>query len=208
MKYVQKRGAPQAYRAWCRKVQGTWEEHYGELRGDLKSLVLVGLIKEQGDICAYTMKRIDIFSSHIEHIKPETLCRAEEAGSDLEYSNMVACFPRTGMAHRCRYGAQKKADWWFPALFVSPLNPSCEKRFRFGRDGAISAVRNTAAAINTIRVLGLDNASLTEDRRRAIDELIYGPGGNYPLSRAEALRLQGQVCDRSAGGFVEFCIAF
>lgn len=33
------------------------------------------LLREQGFICAYTLKRISLDSCHIEHLKPEELCR-------------------------------------------------------------------------------------------------------------------------------------
>jgi len=207
MKFVQKGGLPHGYRTWCRNVHGTNKEDYRELPGGIKSLLLAALSREQGGICAYTMKRIDKDTAHIEHVKPETLCRADEIGSDLDYSNMVSCFPRIGMGRECRFGAQKKSDWWIPELFVSPLHPACEQRFRFRRNGEIHAVGNNAAAVNTISVLGLNHPSLMEDRRRVIGEIIYGQSGNDPLSKAKALRLREQICVRSDGRFIEFCIA-
>lgn len=206
MKYVRKGGSPQEYSAWRRSVRGTNKESYHEVPGNIKAIVLAALADEQGEICAYTMRRIAARTSHVEHIKPESVCRVELRGSDLDFSNMVACFPRDGMPSSCRYGAQKKGNWWTPALFVSPLNPACETRFRFSSDGGISAVGNNEAAISTIEVLGLDNGSLTEDRRRAIEAFIYGDGSD-PLSKAKASRLRSAVCSRSGGRYVEFCVA-
>jgi uncharacterized protein (TIGR02646 family) len=173
----------------------------------IKSAVLAALVHEQGDLCAYTMKRIEVGTSHIEHVKPESLCREDEKGSDLDFANMVACFPRVGMRRVYRYGAQKKDNWWEASLFVSPLDPRCERRFRFNLDGEISAVGANAAARNTIKVLALDHPTLTEDRYRAIDEFIYGQGGSDPLTKAKASRLRRDVCGRSGGRFKEFCVA-
>jgi uncharacterized protein (TIGR02646 family) len=207
MKFVQKGGPPHEYRNWCRQVEGTNKEDYREMQSDIKSVVLAALIQEQGDICAYTMKRIDRETSHIEHVKPESLCRSDRKGSDLSFANMLACFPRDGMRRVHRYGAQKKDDWWDTALFVSPLDPACEKRFRFNLAGEISATSVNAAARKTIRVLALDHPALTEERRRAIDEWLYGQGGSEPLSKAKASRLREKVCNRSAGRFIEFCVA-
>jgi len=156
------------------------------------------------------MKRIDAEASHIEHIKPEALCRADRTGSDLEYTNLVACFPAEGMKGRYRYGAQLKDDWWEDGgfTFVSPLHPACESRFRFGLDGGISAVNNHPKAVTTIRVLGLDHCSLTEDRKRVIDEFIFGPTGNTPLSKAQAARAITGLSHRNGEGhFREFCVA-
>jgi len=206
MKYINKGGPPHGYRLWCRTVSGTNKESYTEIPGAIKALVLAALAKEQGDICAYTMRRIGTTTSHIEHIKPESLCRTDQRGSDLDFSNMVACFPRDGMPRDCRYGAQKKGNWWDAKVFVSPLKSSCEKKFRFAMSGAISAVGGNEAAIKTIAVLGLDNGSLTEDRRRAIEELIYGNGSD-PLSKAKAARLRSAICLKSGGRYIEFCVA-
>ena len=208
MKYIQKGGVPNEYRRWCREVRGTQKEDYREMPSEVKGVALAALVKDQGRICAYTMKRVDPDSSHIEHIKPESLCRNEMKGADLDFGNLLACFPREGMRRTYRYGAQEKGSWWDSTLFVSPLVPACERRFRFNIDGEISAVGANEAASKTIEVLALDNEALTEDRRRAIREFLYGKDGSAPLSRAKASRLKETVCVRSGGQFVEFCVAF
>jgi uncharacterized protein (TIGR02646 family) len=207
MKFVSKGGSPHEYRGWCRSVVGSSKERYDEVPGPIKAIVLDALSKDQGDICAYTMRRIGRTTSHVEHVKPESICVQDRVGSDLDFSNMVACFPRDGMPRKWRYGAQKKANWWVPARFVSPLDPSCEKRFHFNLDGEVSAVRVNDAALSTIHVLGLDNETLTEDRRRAIQEFIYGEDGRNPLSKAKASRLRSEVCSKSDGKYAEFCVA-
>jgi len=91
---------------------------------------------------------------------------------------------------------------------VSPLHPVCERRFRFDLNGNIVAVANHPAALATIRVLALDHESLTEDRKRVIEEFIYGPQGDEPLSPAHAQRALQAICERDRQGrFYEFCIA-
>jgi uncharacterized protein (TIGR02646 family) len=168
------------------------------------------LLNEQGWICAYTMKRIDDANSHIEHIKPETLCRADQKGSDLDYDNLVTCFPLWGMDRKYRYGAQQKGDWWKNdgREFVSPLHPNCETRFRFDLEGNIAAVNGHKSAQKTIQVLGLDHGTLTEERRRVIEEFVYGETRDNPLSQTQASRAIGTICERDgAGCFHEFCMA-
>ena len=156
------------------------------------------------------MRRIENRSAHVEHIKPQTRCRADIQGSDLDYNNLVACFPREGMKGAYRYGAQKKDNWWENngAEFLSPLQNTCELFIRFDLEGEISVVRNHAAAVKTIRVLGLDHASLVEDRKRVIEEFIYGPKGDEPMSQANARRVRGAICEPDGRGyFYEFCVA-
>jgi hypothetical protein len=114
------------------------------------------------------------------------------------------------MQRAYRYGAQKKDNWWENdgVEFVSPLHPVCERRFRFDLNGKIVAVANYPAALATIRVLALDHESLTEDRKRVIEEFIYGPQRDEPLSPAHAQRALEAICERDRQGrFYEFCIA-
>lgn len=210
MKYIRKRGCPHAYRVWCTGVAGTAKEDYRELPKGEKQGLLTALLTEQGALCAYTMRRIDQGSSHIEHIKPQSLCRQDEVGSDLDYRNLVACFPREGLYARYRYGAQQKDNWWDDggALFVSPLQPVCEKRFRFNVDGTVIAVGNHDAAVTTIEVLKLNHPNLEEDRKRAIQEFVFGSSGADPLSQSKAKQALGAVCNRDRrGAFYEFCLA-
>lgn len=211
MKYVRKAGSPFLYARWCTKVDGTSKADWREVPSHLKEQVLSSMVKEQGGICAYTMRRIDERLSHVEHIKPQALCRAQSRGSDLEYSNLIACFPREGMRNVYRYGAQKKGDWWAHngAEFVSPLQPTCELAFRFHLDGSIAASGGRAAAARTtIGLLALDHQSLTEDRKRVIEEFVYGSSGKEPLSLAGARRVQRRICERDVHGrFHEFCVA-
>lgn len=210
MKHVRKAGAPHDYIAWRNRVRGTADEDYRHLQNPEKASLQRALVREQGSLCAYTMRRIDESSSHIEHIKPEALCRIEQAGADLDYDNIVACFPREGMAKGCRYGAQRKDDWWEDdgVEFVSPMHPACESRFHFDLAGNITPVRNHRAAVTTIQVLALDHPSLTEDRKRVIEEFIYGANGSDPLSRAAAHRATNNITERGANGsFYEFCIS-
>ena len=131
-------------------------------------------------------------------------------GSDLDYRNLLACFPKEGMLVHNRYGAQAKGDWWENngSEFISPLVPNCESHFKFNLKGEIGSTRNNVRASKTINVLKLDNKSLTEDRKRAITEFIYGEEGVNPISKNEAQRVLSALSKKNAeGNFVEFCTA-
>lgn len=210
MKYIQKTGPPRRYSDWRNKVRRSNKNDFQELPRIEKQALLNGLLREQGWICAYTMRRIDDESSHVEHIRPQSVCRAMLVGSDLDYDNLVACFPRENAPVKYRYGAQQKDDWWENggADFVSPLHPACETRFRFNLNGEISAVGKAKAPVTTIRILKLDHPTLTEDRRRAIKEFIYGPNGSDPLTLKRARNVRESICQRNGDGhFWEFCVA-
>lgn len=210
MKYIEKTGCPHSYSEWCAEVAGTDKSDWREVFSEHKELILTAMIADQGGLCAYTMRQIDNNSSHVEHIKPQSRCREDRRGSDLDYSNLVACFPRDGMKAQCRYGAQLKDNWWDNdgAEFVSPLQPACEQVFRFKLNGEIEAIDNRTEAITTIDVLGLNHRSLAEDRKRVIEEFIYGPTKDAPMSSAAAQRVRDTICDRDGNGrFYEFCVA-
>ena len=204
MKYIQKAAAPRAFTDWRARVRGTDKEKFGELPAAEKAVLINALMGEQGGLCAYTMRHSEETSSHIEHIKPQTVCRAEQPGNDLDYQNLVACFPREGMKSQYRYGAQARGYWWNPPLFVTPLQPNCEARFRFNLYGEVAALDGDAAAAETLKRLALDHKSLTEDRRRVIEDFIY----SEPLTVTAAQRWIAQVAQRKKDGqFIEFCIA-
>lgn len=183
--------------------------------------VVAALLMEQGYLCAYTLKLIDEASAHIEHVKPQTLCRKEDDAReaaqqerkrfDVAWGNMVACFPSPG-APRPEYGAVKKDDWWpTDGLdgFVSPLVEGCEARFRFELSGEIKVEdREDAAGKNTIEKIGLNDARLQELRRRAFIEMGLHPKSERPLSSpAKVNRLLAAWRHRDANQrFKEFCV--
>lgn len=211
MKFVRKAGAPHAYRAWRKTMKGQPNEDFPHgLQNPLKKELHDALLHEQGYLCAYTMKRVGYATSHIEHIKPESVCREEVRGSDLDYENMVACFPKEGMETAYRYGAQKRGSWWDNdgAEFITPLNPACERHFRFDGEGNIKAVGELAAAKKTIEKLGLDHETLTEDRKLAIQVFVYGDKGDDPISIPKAKAgMASMGRPNRAGEFPEFCVA-
>lgn len=211
MKYIRKHKAPpREYLNWCREMKGKNNEDYRCLQNPEKGILHNQLIAEQGNICAYTMKRIDKDISHIEHIKPESECRKDETGSDLYYTNLVACFPKDGMESKCRYGAQAKDSWWEEdgIHFVSPLHTRCQSLIQFNRKGEVLALGNNPDAINTISILKLDNDELTEERRRAISVFIEGKNGDSPMAKKFAETSISEVLKRrNDGSYFPFCMA-
>jgi uncharacterized protein (TIGR02646 family) len=212
MKYIEKSAPPESFKQWYETQQGlVINFNYSSLPNPEKSEFHKKLLDEQGSICAYTMKRISHDTSHIEHIKPRHICLQEAIGLDLDYFNLIACFPREGMSSKCRYGAQYKDKWWDNNgnNFISPLNPICETLFVFSLDGNINLVdHQNEAALTTIRVLKLDDDQLSYDRRLAIRSFIFGENGTDPIDLNFANNAIGNICNKNqAGMFFEFCIA-
>lgn len=208
MKFIQKQRQPQELIAWLRApiqpddggAPTAWS--YDDMPAPVRSAVLASLVREQGGLCCYTGRRIDVQSAHIEHLKPQALCVNHE---DTEYVNLLAAFPAPNVPVQCKYGAHAKKDWYDELRFVHPLRQECERRFRFRTNGKITPADNTdAAATETIRQLALDHSELVGLRKTAIDEALF----DVKLSRAQIIRLRDAMNERDGNGlFRPFCFA-
>ncbi len=206
MRKIEKRSEPALLREWRAANQaspagGGINYGYAALRqsSTVASHLLESLLAEQGGLCAYTGRRIDPHSAHVEHIVAQTHC---ERGQDVAYDNMVACWPQPNGPHG-QFGAHAKGSWPSPAeaaMFVSPLSKGCEARFIFNQRGEIKASVTDLAAAATIEKLKLDNKLLTALRGREIESVL---GTMRGLSLKEARqRLRGiqDTEDALAGG--------
>lgn len=206
MKSITKSPPPADYQLWYNtqkvlKVTFNYGSFLNPERRNLKEFMVV----DQGFLCAYSMKRISKIDSHIEHIIPQTLC---SFGQDVDYLNLLACYPKpnTGM---CKYGAHPKKCWWIPTLFISPLNLSCELKFIFNIKGEIYPCGNSVpASTATINVLKLDEPSLVFERKKSIEEFLFGPDGASPLSCVDAKKAIDIIYKPNTSGILyEYCIA-
>lgn len=185
-----------------------YDTHLGE---DERKPIKNALLKEQGNICAYTLKRISYETSHIEHLKPEELCRQDmkagrETVSDLDYANMVACFPikgPKGISSDKYFGAIKKGQTWTNdgQDYILPLLATCEQNFKFNLSGQIEGT--TDKGRNTVKLLALDHAILTEERKKAIESFI---GKDKPIKKAKTTQAIAEIDKMENGNFIEFCI--
>jgi uncharacterized protein (TIGR02646 family) len=157
------------------------------------------LLAEQFHLCAYTLRQLKTAanceangldtraSCHIEHLLPQ--CR-KVPGEDIDYQNMVACYPPSQSKVACEYGAHEKANF-DPSGggFISPLSPAVESHFAFDERGGITGL--TADGISTIRVLKLDHKTLVNDRAAVIKGYLHPRGKK--LSAQAARRLAQDV---------------
>ena len=142
MRYIQKQHPPRLLTEWIQKNKHDINFNYDLLRQDKTAIQSLSeaLLKEQYYLCAYTGLRLDNSTFHIEHLKPQEYC---ERGEDVDYKNLVACYPEPNRPSKLLYGAHKKDNWPSPEEekdFVSPLNPVCENKFQFTKDGKIKGV--------------------------------------------------------------------
>lgn len=179
MRTIRKRQEPKELTEWTAANQAEPDVtginfDYDALRQNDEAInaVLNALLAEQGQLCAYTGRRISPAAAHIEHLLPQALC---ERGYDVAYHNLIACWPAPNTP-RCPYGAHAKDDWPSPEempQFVSPLSSGCGGRFHFNQRGEIThASDDDAAAKMTIAKLRLDHKSLTAMRQSDIDGVL------------------------------------
>lgn len=208
MRHIQKNNEPQSLIQWRAVNQNDPNFGYRLIEANLRGDIWQALVAEQGRLCAYTGRRIDEASCHIEHPKPQAHCMN---GEDVSFANMLACVPAPN-APGLPYGAHKKGSWpdaTEEALFVSPLRPSCEERFSFTLSGEIRASSPAdAAAKETIDRLGLNHTLMQQFRKAAIEATlgIRGRGhASLNLHSARA-RLNGlRAAERNRSPLEPFC---
>ncbi len=203
MKKIVKQSQPTELQHW-RATNASVPENlrYG-CGGFPNSAVLNALLAEQGLLCAYTLMKISSDKAHIEHLKPQSLCKN---GEDVAWDNMIACFPQPGAQHP-GFGAVQKDRWWEETLFISPLVENCESRFRYKGDGSIkAAVEGDFAAVTTIDKLKLDCDRLREARKKAIMKAgLHKRATNPIMTESKVKGFIQNLSKRQGNGFIEFC---
>ena len=166
MKHIIKNSEPPELIEY-RKTPGVCFE---SMDSEVKRALKKSLIEEQGYLCCYCGKRIEITDNlKIEHI----LSQSKFAYAQLLYSNMIlSCdggeTDRTsGNKKFPEHCDSKKKD---VILALPPTNLCCENCFIYGEDGSIDALPGKNQGIEeVIQILGLDNPVLKNQRKAAID---------------------------------------
>lgn len=205
MRQINKNAEPGVLTAWKAANRALPNYCYDSLSAILRGAIRTALVAEQRGLCAYTGRRIDNNTCHIEHLRPQRHC---EPGDDVDYRNLVAAVPAPNTP-RLPYGAQQK-DGWPPIreeyLFVSPLSVGCGTRFEYNLKGEVLPARaGDEAAGETIDRLGLNNPALVRLRKAAIDATLKIPGrgpASIDVSNARR-RLRGLEQAENQTGLLE-----
>lgn len=207
MRWIKKTRAPKLLRDWIAQADQLTDFNYDfglNSCAEAKAELHLQLVVEQFFLCAYAGVEITTETSHIEHLKPRNKCKR---GEDVDYFNMVACFPVNGGDETHGFGAPFKKGWWDPANFVSPLDKNCERRFTYTWSGRMKpAVDTDKPASETIKKLQLDSKGIVEHRLKAIKGFFGFVQGRDPISLNEAVKLLS-VIDRPKrdGRLTPFC---
>jgi uncharacterized protein (TIGR02646 family) len=198
MKSITKLGQPEELIRWKAENAETPQNlvYGGSFPGEA---VRKSLLNEQFHLCAYTLRRLKTAAEcqiaeddtraacHIEHLLPQS---RRVPGEDIDYQNMLACFPASQSAVACEFGAHAKAGF-DPTNggFVSPLSPTAEAHFEFDKYGGIQGT--TVEGNSTIKLLKLNHKTLVNDRLAVIKGYLQPKGKN--VSAQAARRLADEV---------------
>jgi uncharacterized protein (TIGR02646 family) len=127
MKHIIKQSEPIEFSEWKQQANDDWQPTYDNLSGDVKKSVKASLMEEQGYICCYCERRLEINDSHIEHFQPQH----DPVVDALDYSNIICSCQDRLKKGEPRHCGNLKGDWFDRTLLISPLEPSCEERFHF-----------------------------------------------------------------------------
>ena len=197
MKYIVKQEEPAALAEWKALKNDEWSPTYGKLSGDVKNIVKMALMAEQGYICCYCERRLTDNDSHIEHFSSQ-----ENTSTDpLDFTNLLCSCQQRLKRGEPRHCGNLKDKWFDEQLLLSPLDPECESRFAFTGDGYISSAQPTdKAATETVVRLGLDIPKLRSLRKSAIEPFLDDSLNQDDVNRF----VSGYLQRNSSGMYGEF----
>ena len=213
MRSINKGTEPHSLCQWKRQnLNAPQNLSYDNLPSAVRDAVKEALLREQGGLCAYTLRKIgQPQDCHIEHVEPQNSAPSK----DLNYRNMAACVPSSGGDTGLGYGAPIKGGTpvTLNVDFVSPHAGGCESRFSYGEDGRVQA--RDDAARTTVDLLQLNHSTLQELRRQAMAAhglSLRGRGlrrAARPLSPSQARKFASDITqpDPRTGLLEPFCVA-
>ena len=198
MKHIEKGCEPQSL-TLHRRHKGADYDNY-EQKDDLRS----ALLREQGGICCYCMRRISSEEMKIEH----WACRRKHQGKQLEYRNLLAaCDGGEGQAKHLQHCDTHKGD---NDIRIHPADPrhNCEDFIRYQADGEIYSEDNRIND-DLNGVLHLNLQWIRVYRKAALDGALARLRRKRPDGNWTTAFLQTEMrrwSDRDAGGlYCEFC---
>ena len=203
MRHIRKGQEPKSLTDWKASQSTTPNCYYECLQNPEMRELRRELLQQQGYICCYCESRIDLSSSHIEHLKPQCDCTDAET---VEFTNLLACCQGEGeISPKPEHCGQKRGS---QALKITPLEPACVEAFAFTEDGQIFANSTQAtqeAATSVIEVLGLNIRKLQRMRESAIQQNLMDFETFTDMERQKLIQFYESA--NASGQYEEFCSA-
>ncbi|MCR5836179.1 MAG: TIGR02646 family protein [Lachnospiraceae bacterium] len=143
------------------------KEKYAYFDGCNKEDIRQALLKEQGNLCAYCMRRIDITNMKIEHWYPENLM---DDNGCLEYNNMLACCVGHNEGDSGKYDTcdTHKKD---TVIYIDPRNSEHINQIQYrSKDGTIYSDNDCFNKdLDIVLNLNSETHYLKQNRKEALD---------------------------------------
>ena len=166
MRHFLKGAPPPQFEAWKAQANEHWQPSYANLQNPEKRELHQALLNEQGQLCCYCGRGISRTDSHIEHFRPQE----QRVDLELSFENLFAsCIRETAPGSPLHCGHAKGRDF-DEAQHVSPLDPTCERRFGYSLDGAILPMDDGATYM--VELLKLDIGFLRTRRSEALNKVF------------------------------------
>ncbi len=138
---------------------------WGELKN--REPIRESLCREQGNLCAYCMRRISAGASHVEHIVPQSMCKP---GQDVDYNNMLAVCDGNENAGNEK-GLTCDRHRRNTPLTVNPLKPETLENIAYRSNGLIYST-DESIHVDLVDTLNLncEAAYLPENRKAVMAE--------------------------------------
>ena len=159
---------------------------YNLLNHEEKQIVLQSLMKEQGHLCAYCLRRIpdereipeEIDPVTIEHWLPRSTSNHKEVGQGLDYNNMFAvCSGNRGKRHTRKtrdFTCDAKRKGSYKQLKLNPCDPTTLELIKYQEDGIMYSLDEDVQDDIEVKLnLNCISAAvqLPESRRKVLEAL-------------------------------------
>ena len=186
MKYINKQiqNEPSALRTFRNTTPNANYAGYSDKNTDTGEVHLLkkALLEEQGYLCAYCMRRINLELNRknkpkveVEHLKPRELY----PNLDLNYMNMAGVcnglsitYPENEEMHHCdkTKGREGKMSGQVELRKLNPFDQNCERLITYRANGQILALNDDEQVIYDLeKVLNLNNRALKDARKAVVD---------------------------------------
>ena len=214
MKRISKSDSPEWFEEWKKKFEkeNGRKPHY---KGDFSTgsrnsanrrrKLREELLKEQGYICCYCMKRINLDSSHNEHFWPKEVFRDR----DMDYKNLFASCQGVEILDEDKHCGHRKKNWWEDSM-ISPTHPDVEKMFRNSVSGEVHSVPEREESViidQMISEFGLNNYALIRNRREAIEASEIFDEREDDYSDKEIKDFIEYYSNKHEGQYIPYCQA-
>lgn len=178
MIYIQKKSEPDLLLKYRHQMNASFDD----MDSDVKKQLRVSLLKEQGHLCAYCMKRIvDVKNVKIEHFEART------SENELQYHNLLAvCKGGENGPVEARSCDTKKEN---RPIFISPLSKADMDRIYYNNSGEVHSSDTTQYKFEYQDSIGKHHTGYTSPEQDICECLNLNYENGAPLmGRKTALR--------------------